>query len=326
MRVNPMWTLNTMVAVLLQGAAMADADTSERSLGGGQVRNNCNCGRINKSGGRIVGGSNTLVNEYPLIAGIVNRGMPDFIFCGGTIITERHVLTAAHCKPERSSQLLSVVLAEHKVSSKTESKTTIIDVTQFIIHEVYNKTGNSENDIALLVLASQIPLGKNIGPACFPKANLNIVGQKVRVIGWGALHTNGPQPDVLQKVDLDVQPTSACSKVYKGITEGQLCTYTLRKDSCQGDSGGPVIWRDPGTNRYTVVGIVSYGYGCAEPGAPGVNTKVSAYRDWILQKIQQTVPGAAICPTNAIPTEEWKFPPDPIAYYYLHCVLYGGIC
>ncbi|KAF6210644.1 hypothetical protein GE061_013751 [Apolygus lucorum] len=283
-------------AVLLLGAALAYAqDSSEWGLGGGKVQTNCTCGWTNKQGGRIVGGRNTLVNEYPLIAGIVNRGRPNFIFCAGTIITERHVLTASHCKPDRASQLLSVVLAEHKVSSKTESKTTIIDVTQFITHERYNLQRNTENDVALLVLASKVPVGKTIGPACFPKANLNVVGQKVRVVGWGALYSDGPQPDILQKVDLDVQPTSACSKVYKGITEGQLCTYTLKKDACQGDSGGPVIWRDPGTNRYTVVGIVSYGYGCAQVGAPGVNTKVSAYRDWILQKIQQTVPGAATC-------------------------------
>ncbi|CAB0004167.1 unnamed protein product, partial [Nesidiocoris tenuis] len=154
-----------------------------------------------------------------------------------------------------------------------------------INHEQYNQRGNTENDVALLVLASKIPFQRTIGPACFPKANLNIVGSKVRVIGWGALYSNGPQPNILQKVDLDVKPISDCSKVYPGITAGQLCTYTLKKDACQGDSGGPVIWLDPATNRYTVVGIVSYGYGCAQPGAPGVNTAVSAYRDWILNKI-----------------------------------------
>nr|AHY81289.1 trypsin precursor [Lygus lineolaris] len=287
--------MKAVVALLLLGAALVAAqDSSEWGQGGGKVQTNCTRGYTNKNGGRIVGGRQTLVNEYPLIAGITYRGRPSFIFCGGTIITERHVLTASHCKPKRN-EALSVVLAEHKVSSKTESKTTIIDVTQFITHEEYNRTGNTEHDVALLVLASRIPFGKTIGPACFPKANLNIVGQQVRVVGWGALYFDGPQPDVLQKVDLDVQATSACSKVYRGITEGQLCTYTPKKDACQGDSGGPVVWRDPGTNRYTVVGIVSYGYGCAEPGAPGVNTKVSAYRDWILQKIQQTAPGSATC-------------------------------
>nr|QIC51178.1 trypsin precursor [Adelphocoris suturalis] len=287
--------MKAAVAVLLLGAVLIHAqDSSEWGQGNGQVQTNCTCGYTNKNGGRIVGGRDAQVNEYPLIAGIIYRGMPSFIFCGGTIITERHVLTAAHCRPD-NNEALSVVLAEHKASSKTESKTTIIDVTRMISHEQYDLKKNTENDIALLVLASQIPFGKTIGPACFPKANLNIVGQKVRVIGWGALASGGRQPDILQKVDLDVQPTSACSRVYKGITEGQLCTYTLRKDACQGDSGGPVIWRDPGTSRYTIVGVVSYGYGCAEPGAPGVNTKVSAYRDWVLQKIQQTVPSAATC-------------------------------
>nr|AAP12674.1 trypsin precursor LlSgP3 [Lygus lineolaris] len=282
--------------VLLLGAAVAYAqDSSEWGLGGGKVQTNCTCGYTNKNGGRIVGGRQTKVNEYPLIAAIVNRGRPNFIFCGGTIITERHVLTAAHCKPKNPFQPLSVVLAEHQVSSKTESQTTIIDVQEFITHEQYNLRSNLENDVALLVLKSKIPFGKTIGPACFPKANLNIVGQKVRVIGWGRLSSGGLQPDILQKVDLDVKPISACQKVYNGITEGQVCTYTEKKDACQGDSGGPVIWLDPSTNRYTVVGIVSYGYGCAQPGSPGVNTAVSTYRDWILQKIQATAPGSATC-------------------------------
>ncbi|KAF6198439.1 hypothetical protein GE061_008187 [Apolygus lucorum] len=321
--------MQAVVAAFLLGAALVFADdSSEWGLGGGKVKTNCTCGYTNKNGGRIVGGRQTLVNEYPMIAGIINRGEPDFIFCGGTIITKHHVLTAAHCKPERSSQLLSVLLAEHEVSSKTESRTTIIDVNQFITHERYDEKGNTENDVALLVLARKIEFGKTIGPACFPKGKLNIVGQKIRVVGWGDLYSDGPQPDILQKVDLDVQPTSACSKIYEGITEKQLCTYTPEKDSCQGDSGGPLIWLDPGTNRYTVVGIVSNGYGCAVPDTPGVNTKVSAFRSWILRKIEQTVPGAATCQNKLVGLDSMALillgRGDPLAFLCLTCSLHSA--
>ncbi|KAF6200257.1 hypothetical protein GE061_006560 [Apolygus lucorum] len=288
--------MQVIVVLLLSVAAIYAEDSSEWGLGGGKVLTNCTCGFTNKNGGRIVGGRQTLVNEYPLIAALVNKGR-NFIFCGGTIITERHVLTAAHCKPKNPLQAVSVVLAEHQISSQTESKTTTIDVQEFINHEKYHLQKNTENDIALLVLASRIPFGKTIGPACFPKDKLYLVGQKVRVIGWGRLSSGGLHPDILQKVDLDVRTTKTCAKAHNGITDNQLCTYSVKKDACQGDSGGPVIWLDPNTNRYTVVGIVSYGYGCASPGSPGVNTAVSAYRDWILQKVQQTVPGSATCQT-----------------------------
>ncbi|BES95884.1 serine-type endopeptidase activity [Nesidiocoris tenuis] len=275
--------MKIFAAILLLGAFAYGQDSSEWGQGGGRVSTNCTCGYTNK-GRRIVGGRPAQVNEYPLIAGLVNRGRPSFIFCGGTIITDRHVLTAAHCNPN-PSRAIDVVLAEHNTASNTESRTTIINVQRTINHERYNQNGNTENDLAVLLLASRIPFQRTIGPACFPRANLNIVGSKVRVIGWGVLSSGGTKPNVLQKVDLDVKPLSDCARIYRGINNGQLCTYTPKRDSCQGDSGGPVIWLDPSTNRYTVVGIVSFGRGCAQIGAPGVNTAVSPYRNWILSKI-----------------------------------------
>lgn len=258
---------------------------------------NCQCGYTvtkKKLKGRVVGGKTALLNEYPLIGALTYADDATEVFCGSTIITERHAISAAHCKP-KTDRAVNIVLGDHDVESTTETKTVTIAVEQFVTHEYFNDGGHKENDIALLVLAEKIPFGPTIGPACFPKEQLRLTGKTVRIIGWGALYYDGPQSRYLQKVDVAVKNLAACTATYRGVSRRQLCTYSSDKDACQGDSGGPVIYREPSSRRYTIVGIVSYGAGCAEPDTPAVNTNVIAYRDWILRKIHETVPTANVC-------------------------------
>jgi len=128
-------------------------------------------------------------------------------------------------------------------------------------------------------------------PACLPASNENTYdGENATVAGWGATEQGGDVSPNLQKVEVPVIPNKQCNwrTLYLGkITENMLCagdTKSGGKDSCQGDSGGPLIVER--NNRYLLVGIVSYGYGCAQPLAPGVYTRVGRYPEWIQENTQ----------------------------------------
>ena len=100
--------------------------------------------------------------------------------------------------------------------------------------------------------------------------------------GWGALSSGGNQPTVLMEVDVTVTSNSLCSEVYQGINSvdsRHICAMEDGKDSCQGDSGGPLVIKE--NDRWTLIGVVSFGYMCALPGAPGVYGRVAHRFDWI---------------------------------------------
>lgn len=127
--------------------------------------------------------------------------------------------------------------------------------------------------------------------------------------GWGTTSFGGPPSDILQKVTVSVLTNLQCTKFYPDLTPQQMCTYAKDKDACQVntinflekkyiyiynkisrfrdsieqmDSGGPVLWQNPTTKRFVLVGIISMGIGCGDTA--GVNTKVGAYIDWIVSE------------------------------------------
>nr|AQM58394.1 venom s1 protease 16 [Pristhesancus plagipennis] len=285
-----------LLSSILASACFAEEDSSEYGIVPGARKTSCPCGRLNKNQARIVGGKETEINEFPFIAGIRTLFSPH-VFCGGTIISEYHVLTAAHCTEPRRHEEFAVILGDHNVYDTSETKSSIIyNVKTFIEHELYDKLGRTEYDIALLITEKQINFNLHIEPACFPNAKINLLGQRVKVIGWGAQYTNGPHSDILRKVNLDVVDLKKCDEYFTGIdtaNPSQICTHTPNADSCQGDSGGPVVWRDPETNRYTLIGVVSYGDVCGK--SPGVNTDVFYHREWINKHMMATSPSAKRC-------------------------------
>ncbi|KAL1124562.1 hypothetical protein AAG570_001186 [Ranatra chinensis] len=259
--------------------------SDEHGRDAGTRPTNCSCGWTNKA--RIVGGKETLKNEYPLMAGVM-RKVKRSIVCGGTILTQKHVMTAAHCPFQYPGESLTVVIGEHdQLEDVSKSGAEIIDVAKSIIHEKYDDE-TLHYDIALLVLARSVQFTQLVGPACLPTNNINVINEYVKVLGWGRLQTGGATSPVLLKVNLRVIPLKLCIDNYIRPIEDknpfQMCTYLRSKDSCQGDSGGPVLWLDPETNRYTVVGVVSYGKRCGHL-SPSVNTQVASFLDWIQQKI-----------------------------------------
>jgi len=243
---------------------------------------NCNCGIPNRSN-RIVGGVETETNEYPWQVGLVSSS-GSRPWCGGTLISNQHVLTAAHCTAGSSPSSISVLVGEHRTD---DSSYTRVPLSAINDHPDYNGN-NYDNDYSILTLATPVEFSASIAPACLPSdVNKDFVGELATVSGWGTLSSGGNQPTVLNEVDVTVQSNAQCQSSYgSSITSNMLCAADEGKDSCQGDSGGPLVAQENG--KYALIGVVSWGYGCAFSGYPGVYARVTEKMDWILANTSGT--------------------------------------
>ncbi|KAF6215324.1 hypothetical protein GE061_010076 [Apolygus lucorum] len=281
--------------LLVAVVAYASADSSEDGVSPGAKGTSCKCGWANRdSGSRIVGGKFYKTNEYPFIVGIARVAARGYApFCGGSIITPNHVITAAHCTDDviKARTKTAVLLGTHD-RSKPSSSAVIINVASIQQHAGYN-ANTVINDISILTLASSINFNKIIGPVCLPQSGLDVSGQTVRVLGWGAEEFEGSMTLQPKKLDTTAINMKQCSTAWGGMLSTsnptQICTLSKDETACQGDSGGPVVWLDPQTNRYTLVGLVSFGAACTDE-RPTVNTRVAAYLPWIQQQIAATKP------------------------------------
>ncbi|XP_035901880.1 trypsin-1-like [Anopheles stephensi] len=243
----------------------------------------CKCGRTNRLT-RIVGGQETQVNQYPWMAMLMYSGT---FYCGGSLISDRHVLTAAHCVHGFQRSKISVVLLEHDRVSTTETMTMTSQVLRIIEHNGYN-SNNYNSDIAILRLATTMNIDDKLKPVCLPTPKKPFSGYDGIVTGWGATSENGAISTNLQEVTVPIMSNADCRKTGYGptrITDNMLCAGFKegKKDSCQGDSGGPlhVIKQNSTDNVHQIAGIVSWGEGCAKPNYPGVYTRVNRFGTWI---------------------------------------------
>jgi len=261
----------------------------------------CKCG-VKKSGTKIVGGSETAVNEYPWMA-----SMMDSLghLCGGSLIASQWVVTAAHCFYNTQGELvitdpsaITVALGEHDSAVTTETNIRIVkDVTQIIRHASYVFSTNI-NDIALLKLSSTVDL-KTYTPVCLPATTAgNYAGKNAWVYGWGALSQGGSSPTKLQELEVPVVTDAQCktamgTSVNDDLLAVMLCAGGVEgKDSCQGDSGGPLSYDNSG--QHELIGVVSWGLGCAQAGTYGVYAEVTALRTWVDTNIASNG-GATYC-------------------------------
>ncbi|XP_051165113.1 venom serine protease-like [Leptopilina boulardi] len=248
---------------------------------------NCRCGW--KNPGRIVGGEDAGLNEYPMMVGIVDE-INQQVFCGGAIISTKHVLTAAHCLKTKNPNDLGVLIGDYDLSTGADANSMTFPVEKFTNHPSYIATQrNSDFDISIITVYGNIPFTNIIGPACLPFQHScdGFSGSFVEFLGWGTTELAGATSNILQKVEVSVINLSKCKKSFPNINDHQLCTLTEGKDACQFDSGGPVLWQNPTTRRLVVVGITGYGVGCGSK-IPAVNTRVGAFLDWI-QSVTQGV-------------------------------------
>ncbi|XP_015436876.1 PREDICTED: venom serine protease 34-like [Dufourea novaeangliae] len=253
-----------------------------------QDSTDCECGRRNPS--RIVGGTATGINEFPMMAGLVDIKSRE-PFCGGTIISNQYILTAGHCIANRNVSELVVLVGDHDYTTGADTNASkVFLVRQKIVHPNY-VFGGQQNDIGILEIAGWITYNNQVGPVCLPFQHSpdTFGGSLVQALGWGSLEYGGGPSTVLQKVTLNVETNLACRKNYPEVSNNQICTYTKNKDSCSMDSGGPLLWENPTSLRLVLAGVINYGIACAVFGS--VNCRVGAYIDWITS----VTPGARYC-------------------------------
>ncbi|CAO1432212.1 unnamed protein product [Diamesa tonsa] len=247
----------------------------------------------------IVGGENTKLGEYPHMAAIAWRDLDGTLqfSCGGSLISERYVLTAAHCSSFQGRAPILVRLGDQNLKTRDDGAyEKDYEIEQFIKHESYSRKSRYY-DIAVIRLAQEVTFTKFIRPACLWQSP-NINQTKAVATGWGYTEAYGETSDELQKVSLDIIDNNKCNritpqdKLSNGIIDSQICAGVLEggKDTCQGDSGGPIQLRSK-TNQclYYVVGLTSRGSFCGTR-TPSVYTRVSYYLDWIEQKVWNNSP------------------------------------
>ena len=223
---------------------------------------------------RIVGGQKVDIKQHPWQVALQFKG--DF-FCGGSNIGDRWVLTAAHCFnfSTRGGDWRAKAGATNHATAGTWA-----EIERVFVHEKYNRT-TYENDIALMRLKLP-PAGREI--RLVDRSATLQVGQPLEVTGWGATKEGGSGSKDLLKATVPYTDTALCNAraSYNGrVRSTMMCAGDPKGgvDSCQGDSGGPLVWRSP--DGPVLVGVVSFGDGCARELKYGVYTRVSAYRDWI---------------------------------------------
>ncbi|XP_021709641.1 trypsin-2 [Aedes aegypti] len=225
---------------------------------------------------KIVGGHPIGIEQAPYQVSVqVKSKSSQRHICGGTILSADKVLTAAHCIEEGTKYAVRAGSNNHGRGGQ------LVNVLDYRVHPEFSDYYLT-NDVAMLRLERHLFFSRSVALIGMAYSEYFYTAPKeVFVSGWGSILYDSSLSDRLQGVSIPLVSHEQCSQLYaefNNVTESMFCAGQVEKggkDSCQGDSGGPVVM-----NGY-LVGVVSWGYGCAEPKYPGVYSKVYSFREWI---------------------------------------------
>ncbi|XP_037811482.1 trypsin alpha-4-like [Lucilia sericata] len=222
--------------------------------------------------GRIVGGIPTTISSVPWQISLQRSGSHS---CGGAVLNPNIIITAAHCLRYASATNLKVRAG----STYWNMGGDVLAVDDFQIHEDYN-SATLINDIGVVKLASSLTISSTIKPIALA-TQAAVDGAAAAVSGWGTTYYGSPSlPYELRSVDVEIVSRYSCASTAYNygsyIQASMICAYTVGKDSCQGDSGGPLV------SGGVLVGVVSWGNGCAFTDYPGVYADVFELSSWVV--------------------------------------------
>eukprot|EP00070_Physeter_catodon_P010786 XP_007124043.1 kallikrein-14 isoform X1 [Physeter catodon] len=228
-------------------------------------------------GNKIIGGYRCSRNSQPWQAALLAGPCRSFL-CGGSLLSDQWVITAAHC----THPTLRVALGKHNLRI-WEVTQQVLRVVRQVPHPQYNSR-TMDNDLMLLQLERPARLWRAVRPSAVASSCAS-AGTPCLVSGWGTISSPTAMfPSFLQCVNINISSDQECQRAYsRAITAGMVCAGVPQggKDSCQGDSGGPLVCRGE------LQGLVSWGMeNCAQPGYPGVYTNLCKYQTWIQETIQ----------------------------------------
>jgi len=219
--------------------------------------------------------------KYPFLVALVQKGQTPLNgqFCGASLISANRVLTAAHCCDAVAADDIDVLIHWQDLSKTTQGER--IAVSSMEMHPDYNSR-TIDNDVCVLKLAQSTTQA----PAKLDDGSHSAVGTSATVAGWGNTKTSGSSfPSQAMEVNVPIVSNEVCNskESYGGeITKGMMCAGFGQggKDACQGDSGGPLFVDG------VQIGVVSWGYGCAQPDMYGVYARVSVFKAWIENQME----------------------------------------
>ncbi|KAH8352470.1 hypothetical protein KR084_004372 [Drosophila pseudotakahashii] len=224
--------------------------------------------------GRIVGGKSVAIKSVPWQASLEKLRKP---LCGAVIYSAKIVITAAHC----IEWLWPAILTVRVGSSNSESGGQVVRVSRILAHENFGEYYGLSDDVAVIKLQTSLKMG--VGVKSIPLADSSPKpGSLASVSGWGKIGYYKDYSRTLLETTVAIVDWHKCRKSYLGkVTKDMICASAPGKDSCAGDSGGPLV------SGGKLVGIVSFGYGCADPQYPGVYADVAELKPWILKAIKR---------------------------------------
>jgi secreted trypsin-like serine protease len=223
----------------------------------------------------IVGGERASIADHSYTVYLATAN--GFQFCGGTLVDDNKVVTAAHCTAGKQPADITVVAGREDKESGVGVAT---PVRQIWVHPGY-KDVRSGSDVSVLTTTQRLPYATLALPTK-SETQLYTAAQPGLILGWGRTAANGQASRYLLKATVPLIADQDCAKSYSAYkAESMVCAGVAAGgiDSCQGDSGGPLIVDGK------LVGITSWGEGCAEAGKPGVYTRVMSYLDQLEEQV-----------------------------------------